>query len=301
VPEAVHDLGLVLCLMAGTASLPHILLRPAATPRTDQARKAAAWTLLFIALLVLTLPTFFTLAADEAGRDRSGVLQGLVLVIGLTAMLAAASSVTLTLANSLGHDLFALGAGLATRLVLRVLLIAVIALAAYGAMSLPPEPLDMAAWSFSLAAAGYFPALVLGIWWPRTTAMAAVCGMTAGFGLALFYIVTSRYFPQAGVAHFGMSSLLDPANGQLLVNVAQALADPRWLADVPASADNPLASKVGWLNVGNLACGIFGMPVGFLTIIALSLIGKRSPLERQAAVDALRTPAHARTQEPTGR
>ena len=38
----------------------------------------------------------------------------------------------------------------------------------------------MVAWAFSLAAAGYFPALALGIWWARTTSSGAVCGIIAG-------------------------------------------------------------------------------------------------------------------------
>jgi Na+(H+)/acetate symporter ActP len=298
IPETVSNLELALCLMVGTASLPHILIRSAATARTEQARTQAAWSLLFIALLVFTLPTFFAIAADETAGSWSGVSGGLVIVIELTAMLAAASGVTLTLANSLAHDICGNAAAdvrPAARLLLaRGALAAVLALATYGAATLPPEPLNFVAWSFSLAAAGYFPALVLGIWWQRTTTAAAVCGMIAGFGVALFYLVVSRYFPQAGVLHFGMSSLVDPS-GQPLVNVTQVLGDPRWLADAPASVANPLASKVGWFNVSTLACGVFGVPVGFFTIVALSLIGRRSLPERQSAIETVRTPANART------
>ena len=54
----------------------------------------------------------------------------------------------------------------------------------------------MVGWAFSLAMAGNFPALVMGVWWKRTTAAGAVCGMIAGFGLCLFYLVTTRYFPE---------------------------------------------------------------------------------------------------------
>ncbi len=55
-------------------------------------------------------------------------------------------------------------------------------------------------WAFSLAMAGNFQALVMGVWWKRTTATGAVCGMIAGFGLRLFYLVTTRYFPGASVS-----------------------------------------------------------------------------------------------------
>ena len=40
-----------------------------------------------------------------------------------------------------------------------------------------------------------------------------------------------------------MTSLLNPETGQPLINVAQIMADPKWLADVPASAANPLANR----------------------------------------------------------
>ena len=94
-----------------------------------------------------------------------------------------------------------------------------------------------------------------------------------------------------GVSYFGMSSLIDPASGKPLVNVAQALADPRWLAEMPASAANPLAAKVGWFNVSTNASAVFGVPVGFLTIILLSLRAKDPSPQTQAILDAVRAPA----------
>jgi len=165
----------------------------------------------------------------------------------------------------------------------------VTALAAYVATTMPVEPVVMLAWAFSLAAAGFFPALVLGIWWQRATSAGAICGIIVGFGLCAFYIVVSRYFPQAGVTHFGMTSLINPTTGRPLVNVAQVLADARWLADVPASAVNPLASKVGWFNISNIACGVFGVLAGFLTITGISLLGRKRPA-RATLIDDIRAP-----------
>jgi hypothetical protein len=72
-----------------------------------------------------------------------------------------------------------------------------------------------------------FPALTLGIWWKRATTTGAICGIIAGWGICLFYLVTSRYFPQAGVTDFGMSSLLNPETGQALVAISKILADPK--------------------------------------------------------------------------
>ena len=69
----------------------------------------------------------------------------------------------------------------------------------------------MVGWAFSLAMAGNFPALVHGhLVETRHHRRALSAGIIAGWGICLFYLVTSRYFPQAGVNYFGMTSLLNP-------------------------------------------------------------------------------------------
>ncbi|MGO1119920.1 sodium:solute symporter family protein [Rhodovibrionaceae bacterium A322] len=52
---------LAFCMMAGTASLPHILMRYFTTPSVRSARKSVAWSLLFIFLLYCTAPALATL------------------------------------------------------------------------------------------------------------------------------------------------------------------------------------------------------------------------------------------------
>jgi cation/acetate symporter len=52
---------LALCMMCGTASLPHILMRYFTTPSVRAARKSVAWSLLFIFLLYFTAPALATL------------------------------------------------------------------------------------------------------------------------------------------------------------------------------------------------------------------------------------------------
>ncbi|MBT5265155.1 MAG: cation acetate symporter [Rhodospirillaceae bacterium] len=51
---------LVLCMMAGTASLPHILMRYFTTPSVRAARKSVGWSILFIFLLYFTAPSLAT-------------------------------------------------------------------------------------------------------------------------------------------------------------------------------------------------------------------------------------------------
>ena len=46
-------ISLVICMMAGTASLPHVMMRYFTSPSVKSARRSVAWSLFFIFLLVL--------------------------------------------------------------------------------------------------------------------------------------------------------------------------------------------------------------------------------------------------------
>ncbi|MCB1377886.1 MAG: cation acetate symporter [Alphaproteobacteria bacterium] len=54
-------ISLAICMMAGTASLPHILMRYFTTPSVRSARRSVGWSLVFILLLYLSAPTLATL------------------------------------------------------------------------------------------------------------------------------------------------------------------------------------------------------------------------------------------------
>ena len=58
-------LALVLCLMVGTAGLPHILVRSYTTPSVREARESVAWSLFFISLLYVTAPALAVLVKFE--------------------------------------------------------------------------------------------------------------------------------------------------------------------------------------------------------------------------------------------
>jgi cation/acetate symporter len=75
-----------------------------------------------------------------------------------------------------------------------VLLVVVAIIAAWVASTKPSTILAMVAWAFSIAASGLFPALVMGIWWKRTTNTGAVAGMVAGYGVCLYYLVTTQFY-----------------------------------------------------------------------------------------------------------
>jgi cation/acetate symporter len=135
----------------------------------------------------------------------------------------------------------------------------------------------MVGWAFSLAMAGNFPGLVMGIWWKRATTQGAIAGMIAGFSLCLFYLVCTRYFPQAGVDYFGMTAMTNPVTGAPVVDITKPIA---------AAA----AQRVGWFGLNNINCGLLGMPLGFAVMIVVSLMTPEPSKEMQAYVDEIRKP-----------
>ena len=127
------------------------------------------------------------------------VISGLVAAGGLAAALSTADGLLLAIANALSHDVYYKmidpHASTVRRLVVaRLLLVVVAIIAAAVAGTRPAGIIQMVAWAFSLAAAGLFAPLVLGIWWKRTTAAGAIAGMIVGFGVCAFYLVGTRYF-----------------------------------------------------------------------------------------------------------
>ena len=76
---------------------------------------------------------------------------------------------------------------------------------------------------------------------------------------------------------------------QYKVDIAKTMALPNAMESFPTLA-HPLANKVGWFNLNNIACGLLGMPLGFLVIYVVSLMGKEPSAEMQAYVDEIRKP-----------
>ncbi|MCS6920492.1 MAG: VC_2705 family sodium/solute symporter, partial [Elioraea sp.] len=66
-------LGIVLCMMFGTAALPHILMRYYTTPSVREARKSVFWTLFFICLLYWSAPTLAVLAKYDVYSNIVGL------------------------------------------------------------------------------------------------------------------------------------------------------------------------------------------------------------------------------------
>jgi len=373
VPFARYDplnfFALVLCLMVGTASLPHVLMRYFTTPSVREARSSVAWTLLFIFILYFTAPAYAAFAKLEVFENvigkplaqlpgwvytygkiglvqicgtnavdvatitaacgkiagHTGILQlanfsiqadaiviatpeiaglpyvvsGLVAAGGLAAALSTADGLLLAIANALSHDVYARminkNAPVARKLIIaRVILVLVALIAAWVASGRPADIVAMVAWAFSLAAAGLFPALVMGIWSKKTTATAAVAGIWAGFLTTLVYLVVTRYFPGFGVNVLGMYSNVHPITGAALVDIAKLKAEqPQIFEQGWVAINHPLASRVGYFNVANISAGLFGMPIGFLTMYIVSKFTTAPTKELQDFIDQIRQPRGA--------
>ena len=301
-------LALVLCLMVGTAALPHILMRFYTTPSVREARRSVFWSLFFIFLLYFTAPALAILVKYEvysnlvgsffaelpawvsnwAAVDRTlmaitdinrdGIVQlaeitiggdlivlatpeiaglpyvisGLVAAGGLAAALSTADGLLLTIANALSHDVYYKmidpTAPTTRRLVASKTLLLVVALTAAYVTSLKPgNILFLVGAAFSLAAAAFFPALVLGIFWKRANRLGAILGMLLGLGVTIYYMVRTYPF-------FGINAPL-------------------------------------WWDIHPISAGIFGIPLGFAGVVIGSLISAPPRREIQELVDHVRYPS----------
>lgn len=149
----------------------------------------------------------------------------LVATAAFAAMVSTIGGLLLAAAASWGHDVVAavlrpgarpseaVVAGRAAILVVSILA-ALIALAVEPTRLLTTFPsviATMVTWAFALAGSSLTPTLLLGIWWPRTSAQGAVLGIASGAGLAVLLLVV------------GLATGADPADGVGAVLLAPAV------------------------------------------------------------------------------
>ncbi|MEJ8835962.1 VC_2705 family sodium/solute symporter [Ramlibacter sp. AN1133] len=298
-------LALVFCLVVGTAGMPHLLTRFYTAPSVAQTRTSVAWALFFVGLLYLSVPALAVLVKFEVmqglvgssfdalppwivqwarvdpalvsvsdingdGRVQFGeirvgadiimlatpeigglpyVISGLVAAGGLAAALSTADGLLLTISNALVRDLYSQDLGRHTSGEQRVILskfalMGAALLAAMVASLKPADILPLVSASFSLAASALVPAMVLGIFWRGATRAGAVSGILAGFGVAAYYMVAKGVAIRAAIGLAGEPTL--------------------------------------WFGILPVASGVFGVAVGVLVTVTVSLLRPR-PAERAAA------------------
>jgi cation/acetate symporter len=304
-------IGIVFCMMFGTAALPHILMRYYTTPSVQQARVSVFWSLFFIFLLYFTAPCLAVLAKYDMYSNLVGssfaslpawaaawakvdpgllnitdingdgivqwaevviggdlivlatpeiaglpyVVSGLVAAGGLAAALSTADGLLLTIANALSHDLYYKmidpTASTTKRVTIsKVLLVVVAIVAAYVTSLKPGDILFLVGAAFSLAASSFFPALVVGVFWKRANKWGAIVGMVAGLAICIYYMM--RTYP-------------------FFTNMGVPKMDL-------------------WFGLSPVSAGMFGLPVGVLTIFIVSLLTSPPSKEVQELVEHVRYP-----------
>ena len=241
-------------LMAGTAGLPHVIVRFFTVPRVKDARSSAGWALLFIAILYTTAPavavfvrtnlietvsnkpyaempawfhkweTAKLIAFEDKNND--GKIQylkdadknelsidrdimvlanpeiaglpawvvALVAAGGLAAALSTAAGLLLVISSAISHDLLRNAARLditETGELRAARIAAGLSVILAGLLGIYPPGFvaQVVAFAFGLAAASFFPAIILGIFDKRTNKEGAISGMIAGLVFTTVMIV----------------------------------------------------------------------------------------------------------------
>ena len=304
-------IGIVFCMMFGTAALPHILMRYYTTPSVQEARVSVFWSLFFIFLLYFTAPCLAVLSKYDMFTNLVGsqfatlpgwaaawakvdpgllnitdingdgivqwaevviggdlivlstpeiaglpyVVSGLVAAGGLAAALSTADGLLLTIANALSHDLYYKmidpSASTTKRVTIsKALLVVVAIIAAYVTSLKPGDILFLVGAAFSLAASAFFPPLVMGVFWKRANKWGAIIGMAAGLGVCIYYMM--RTYP-------------------FFTNMGVPKMDL-------------------WFSLSPVSAGMFGLPVGLVTIWIVSLLTSPPSKEVQELVEHVRYP-----------
>lgn len=161
----------------------------------------------------------------------SSVFTGLLAAGALAAALSTADGLLLTISNALAQDLYfqtaAPNAPPLRRVMLsKILLMVVALLAAWFATNRPVSILFWVTCAFSLAAATFFPVLLLGIYWRGMNRVGALMAMLSGLSVTLYYIAINHPWLQMRL--------------------------------------HSQASDTLWFGLDPVCAGVFGVPVGLL-------------------------------------
>ncbi len=160
----------------------------------------------------------------------------LVAAGGLAAALSTAAGLLLVISSSIAHDVYAKlinpRASEKQRLrVGRMMILVAIFIAGYFGVNPPGFVAEVVAFAFGLAAASFFPVILLGIFDKRTNRAGAIAGMLVGIGFTGFYIIGNCFFGMSPWC-FGISAQGIGTVG-LLLNLTVTLTVSRLTAPPP--------------------------------------------------------------------
>lgn len=127
----------------------------------------------------------------------SPVLTGLIAAGAMAAALSTADGLLLTISNALAQDMYFQSVSpkaspLKQVMLSKVLLMVVALLAAWIATNRPVHIMFWVTCAFSLAAATFFPVLLLGLYWRGMRRSGAIAAMLAGLSVTFYYIVINH-------------------------------------------------------------------------------------------------------------
>ena len=198
------------------------------------------------------------LAAPELG-GMPLVVTYLVAAGGLAAALSTADGLLLTISNTLSYDLFFRTINPKATAIQRVMLSKMIVLvaavlAAWVASLRLSDILPFVTAAFSIAAATFFPALAMGVFWRRANRAGAMAGMLTGAFVCMGYMAVNMPLLRtwSGLGQVGADTLI--------------------------------------YGVSPVAAGVFGVPAGFLALVLVSLVTRPPGAKELAILEGLRQP-----------
>ncbi len=200
--------SLMLALFAGTASLPHILIRYYTVKDQASARKSTIVGIASIGFFyILTLyiglgamvsgkldPTDSNMAAPLLAKSFSNLLFAAVSAIAFTTVLGTVSGLIIAAGGSVAHDIVSgfFGWKLSDQQTIRVakgasIVIGVLAIA----LGLRFEGMNVSylvGWAFAIAASANLPALLMLLFWKGTTKQGIIAGVLVGLISSLVWV-----------------------------------------------------------------------------------------------------------------
>lgn len=302
-------IALVLCLMVGTASLPHILMRYYTTPSVREARKSVFWSLLFIFLLYFTAPALAVLVKFEVYNNLVGLPFS-----SLPAWVANWQAVDATLMKIVDINLDG------------IVQLAEITIGGDLIVLATPEIAGLPYVISGMVAAGGLAAAL-------STADGLLLTIANALSHDVYYkmidpkastirrLAISRSLLLVVAVFAAYTASLKPGDILFLVGAAFSLAAsaffPALVLGVFWKRANYLGAVVGmlaglgvcmyymvitypffggvaaneWFAIKPIAAGVFGMPIGFIGVIIGSLLSRAPSLEIQQLVDHVRYPS----------
>jgi cation/acetate symporter len=203
--------SLMLALFCGTASLPHILIRYYTVKDAAAARKStvvgiAAIGVFYVLTLFLGLgamtsgaldPTDTNMAAPLLAKSFSDTLFAVISAIAFTTVLGTVSGLIMAGSGAVAHDLVenVFGVRMNDHEKIRVGKLAAVGLGivamVLGILFRNFNVSFLVGWAFNIAASANLPALVMLLFWPRTTRQGIIAAVTVGMLASLAWILLS--------------------------------------------------------------------------------------------------------------